>query len=194
MSRLGRLVVSAALPLTVGRSDVPVFAGFYAGEFTSGVGFLRGVFLRGATLASPLAFPNTVHNAPAAHLAIAGSLSGPSETVLGGPDTLWRLLERALCHVSIHAEPVIVVVADEGTAEVRDGFAMAGLPPVPEAAAAVLLGPAEGVHPRLNLYTGAPPPHLLRGGPGPARELIELLDAIEQGRAVAGPGLWLEGS
>ena len=68
LSRLARLVAVVAEPLIERGSDTAIFVGLNGGEFGSSVAFLRSYWLGGAAAASPLAFQNSVHNAPAAHL------------------------------------------------------------------------------------------------------------------------------
>ena len=121
MSRLARLVARAAEPLVHGPEDA-LIVGVSGGEFASSVAFLRSYYLRGAALASPLAFQNSVHNAPAAHLSIDLGLTGWSETLLAGEATFWRTLERGMSRVLASGAPVIVVIAEELSPEVRDGM------------------------------------------------------------------------
>lgn len=213
MSRLARLALTAVAPLPVTElADASAVFGLLGGEFTSGVAFLRSYF-KSPALSSPLAFQNTVHNAPAAHVSIETGLLGPSETLLAGTRTAWRALERALARVSQTGRPVLLVVADEATPDVRDGALAAGAAGVwGEAAAAVLLtsdGPGvrfawrEGPAP-VGAWGRAQPWLDLPGGGAPAfgwdaafglgagAELAALLSCLAVGGLFAGPDAWVE--
>lgn len=111
-SRLARLALAVAAPAAVAR-DVDVVFGTGFGEFGSTAAFLTSLFVKGQDRASPLSFQNSVHNAPAAHLAIALGLRGPSETLCAGPDTVFATFERALARVVVRRVPVLVVLADD---------------------------------------------------------------------------------
>ncbi len=149
MSRLGRLaavVTADVLSSREGVESIPLFWGTGGGEFSSTAAFLRSLFTKGPALASPLAFQNSVHNAPAGHLSIAFGLRGPSETICAGPLTTLRTLERAMVWVHLRREPVLVVVADDLGPDVQLGLQLAhpdGDVAWGEGAAAFVLGPGE---------------------------------------------------
>lgn len=124
MSRLTRLAAMAVEPLVTSPDDA-VIVGVSSGEFSSSVAFLRSYYLRGAALASPLAFQNSVHNAPAAHLSIELGFRGWSETLLAGEETFWRALERAMTRVILSEAPVLLIVVEDLSPEVRDGLVAA---------------------------------------------------------------------
>jgi len=213
MSRLARLFVTAAEPLVDLAPEATLIAGVSGGEFASSVAFLESYYVRGAALSSPLAFQNSVHNAPAAHLSIGLGLRGASETVLGGERTLWRTLERAMARVVVHGGPVLVVVAEDLTAEVRDGLAVAGATGKwGDGAAAFLLaansgipliwhdGPApEGAWARSQLWpderarSPVSAPWDATFGLGVGAEAVALAALLRAGSgAFAGPQSWLE--
>ncbi len=213
MSRLARLFVTAAEPLVELAPEATLIAGVSGGEFASSVAFLESYFVRGAALSSPLAFQNSVHNAPAAHLSIGLGLRGASETVLGGERTLWRTLERAMARVIVHGAPVLVVVAEDLTAEVADGLAVAGATGKwGEGAAAFLLtaesgipltwhdGPApKGAWARSQRWPDEPPRSPVSAlwdaafGLGVGAEAVALAAVLRGGSgAFAGPQSWLE--
>jgi 3-oxoacyl-[acyl-carrier-protein] synthase II len=159
MSRLARLAAVVTAPLVATRADrddLALFWGTGVGEFSSTAGFLRTLFTKGPAGASPLAFQNSVHNAPAGHLSIALGLRGPSETLCAGPLTALRTLERALAYLVANDRPALVVVGDELGPDVQQGYTFAGGgAPVAEGAAALLLEPA-GDGPALT-WLDAPP-------------------------------------
>lgn len=149
LSRAARLACAAAAPVLAGRPDLgtlPLFWGTLYGEFSSTLAFLRSLHARGPGGASPLAFQNAVHNAPAGHLSIGFGLKGPSETLCAGPLTSLRVLERAMAWVELRRAPVLVVVGDDLGPDVRLGLELAGAGGViGEGAAALILGPGEGL-------------------------------------------------
>lgn len=148
MSRISRLAAAATAPVLAGvdRARIPLFWGTVYGEFSSTFGFLQSLFTKGPQGASPLAFQNAVHNAPAGHLSIGFGLRGPSETLCGGALTSLRTIERALAWVQIRQEPVLVVVGDELGPQIQRGLALANANAAfSEGAAALLLGPGEGI-------------------------------------------------
>jgi len=214
MSRLARIAATCAAPVLEGRSDLDTLALFWGtgiGEFSSTTTFLRSYFQKGAAGASPLAFQNAVHNAPAGHLSIAFGLRGPSETVCAGPLTALRTLERALVWVTLREQPALVLVADDLGPEVQQGylFADAGSP-MGEGGAALLLlpegegptltwedaPPAPGDWHRRHAYPleappgGVGPAHDARLGLYPAVDLVALAACVRAGGTVAwgGPG------
>ncbi len=214
MSRLARIAAACAAPVLERRADLDALALFWGtgiGEFSSTATFLRSLFLKGAAGASPLAFQNAVHNAPAGHLSIAFGLRGPSETVCAGPLTAIRTLERALAWVMLRERPALVLVGDDLGPEVQQGytFADAGAP-MGEGGAALLLLP-DGDGPTLTWEDAPPAPgdwhrrhaypleerpmapgpaHDARLGLYPAVDLVALASAVRRGGVVAwgGPG------
>lgn len=161
MSRVARIAAACAAPVlerpgAPDRADLALFWGTGIGEFASTAGFLRTLFSKGPAGASPLAFQNAVHNAPAGHLSIAFGLRGPSETLCAGPLTSFRALERALAWVTLYERPALLLVADDLGAEVQHGFTFAAAAsPMGEGGAALLLLP-EGDGPVLR-WEDAPP-------------------------------------
>lgn len=197
MSRLARLAAMAVEPLVTSPDDA-VIVGVSSGEFASSVAFLRSYYVGGAHLASPLAFQNSVQNAPAAHLSIELGFRGWSETLLAGSDTFWRTLERAMTRVIVSQAPVLLVIAEDLSPEVRDGLVAArARGRWCEGSAALLLEPSGGTG--LRWRDDAP----RRGGAhsvggGPAREAAALVDLIHADRGTLSPppgsriNAWLE--
>jgi hypothetical protein len=146
MSRVARLAACVAAPLVQDRTDRETLALFWGtgwGEFSSTAAFLRTLFTKGPSGASPLHFQNAVHNAPAGHLSIAFGLRGPSETICAGPLTALRAVERALVWVTVHEAPALVVLADDLGPDVQQGHTFADArAPMSEGASAFLLAPA----------------------------------------------------
>lgn len=186
MSRLTRLAAMAVEPL-VSEPDDAVIVGVSGGEFSSSVAFLRSYYVGGAALASPLAFQNSVHNAPAAHLSIELGFRGWSETILAGEDTFWRALERAMTRVIVSQAPVLLIVVEDLSPEVRDGLSAANARGRwCEGAAALRLEPARGT----ELCWRDDPQR--RGGAysvygGPAREAAALVSLVHADRGTLAP-------
>ena len=152
LSRLARLaaVVTAALGPSLD-PEIALFWGTSFGEYSSTFQFLRSLYAKGPAGASPLAFQNSVHNAPAGHLSILFGLRGHSETLCAGPDTGLLLVERAMIWVALHRKAALVVMGDEAGPEVQNGLRLAGVTStLGEGAVALLLEP-EGVGRRLRL-------------------------------------------
>jgi hypothetical protein len=105
-----------------------------------------GEVLAGPALASPILFPETVFNAPAAHLAAVLGSTGPNDTLVGGPAGFVAALSHAagwLC--DNRADGVLVVGAEEAdplTAGAVGLFAPGAV--VAEGAGALYLEPADG--------------------------------------------------
>ena len=218
LSRLARLVAVVAEPLVERGSDIALFVGLNGEEFGSSVAFLRSYWLGGAALASPLAFQNSVHNAPAAHLSIELGLRGHSETLMGGVATVWRTMERAMCRVLLTGKPALVVIAEDLCPEVRDGISALGVGGTwGEGAAAFLLAPSTGeatAGVRIRWHDGGAPAEAWhrrqpwpderdhtparrawddRFGLGAGAEAAALAALVSAGvGSLAGPGAWLE--
>jgi hypothetical protein len=146
-SRVARLAAAAVAPVLeaadLDRDELPLFFGTGLGEYSSSYGFLKSLFTRGAAMASPLYFQNSVHNAGAGHLSIAFSLRGPSETLCAGALTTLRTFERALCWLEANGGHALVVLADDVTPESAAGWALGGIDIQPgEGGAAFLLSAA----------------------------------------------------
>ena len=149
MSPLSRLVASACAPLLEGREDLdtlPVIWGTALGELGPTERFLGRLFTEGPERASPLAFQNSVYNAPAGHLSIGLGLKGPSETVSGGAASGLAALGRGIELIELGASAVLVVAGDDITATYAKGFEVNGRSdPLGEAVVALLLTPDRGV-------------------------------------------------
>lgn len=169
LSRLARLaaVVTAAVgPLA--DPEIALFWGTSYGEYASTFQFLRSLHAKGPAGASPLAFQNSVHNAPAGHLSILFGLRGHSETLCAGPDTALLLIERAMIWVALHRKAALVVMGDEAGPDVQNGLRMAGVTgTLGEGAVALLLEPeGEGRRLRLVAQSSSGAWHRHRGWPG----------------------------
>jgi len=175
MSRLTRLVVATAWPLLAGRDDLdrlPVVWGNGLGELVPVARFLDRLYAEGPQAASPLAFQNSVTNAPVGHLSIGLGLRGPSETLsAGGASGLGALLRAADLVRLGRADAALVVAGDDRNEVVERAFGLLPCPPPPgEAMAAMLLarggpGPALSVAP--GLPSRFPGPLLCRATPLP---------------------------
>ncbi len=192
MSPLSRLVAAAAAPLLEGRDDLdtlPVIWGTALGELGPTERFLERLFTEGPERASPLAFQNSVYNAPVGHLSIGLGLKGPSETLSASACSGLAALARGLELIALGAPAVLVVAGDDITETSRKAFALHGAhPALGEAVAAVLLT-AEGPGPRVELLDGVHPlgeaPLFARRAALPAESpLPELPDAIAPERCL----------
>ena len=155
-SRISRLAIAAVAPAAAHLdAHTPLLFGTGVGEFASTASFLETLFRKGQAGASPLAFQNAVHNAPASHLAMAFGLRGPCETLCAGPGTSFAVLERALVALRVRGERVLVVLADECGSAVAAGLGYTGLA-LGEGAAAFVLD-AEPGGARLVMDDGPPP-------------------------------------
>ncbi|HNH49074.1 MAG TPA: beta-ketoacyl synthase chain length factor, partial [Myxococcota bacterium] len=172
LSRLARLaaVVTAAMGPPPD-PDIALFWGTSCGEYSSTFQFLRSLHAKGPAGASPLAFQNSVHNAPAGHLSILFGLRGHSETLCAGPDTALLLVERAMAWVALHRKAALVIMGDEAGPEVQTGLRLAGVTgTLGEGAVALWLEPAgEGRRLRLVERPGAGAWHRHRAWPGEPR-------------------------
>jgi hypothetical protein len=152
MSRLARAVAVVCERLLDGGSegpvprDIPVVWGSAVGELVPTGRFLDKLFESGS--ASPLAFQNSVYNAPSGHLSIALGLTGPSETIVAGPATGTAALERGLVLARKHGH-CLVVAGDDLSEPLREAHRMNGTE--------VLLGEAVGA---LLLHTGEQGPEI----------------------------------
>ena len=150
MSRLARLVATAAAPLA--EADVPIVFGTAIGEIVPTARFQQRLYTEGPDRASPLAFQNSVYNAPAGHLSIAMGLRGASETVCAGGATGLAALLRGMALLDRH-ERVLVVAGDDANPSLARACQLNGLPQPGEAMAACLIGRGTG----LSLEVGAAP-------------------------------------
>jgi len=147
MSRLGRLVTQVSAPLLTGRVDLDTLAvvwGTVFGELGPTGRFLDRLFTEG--VASPLAFQNSVYNAPVGHLSNALDLRGMSETLSAGGATGLAALARGIDLIALgRASSVLVVAGDVLSPGVRRSWDLLGVEgPLGEAVAAVLLHDGEG--------------------------------------------------
>ncbi len=150
MSRLTRMVVATAAPLLEGRGDLdslPVIWGNAMGELVPIARFLERVYGSGPEHASPLAFQNSVTNAPAGHLSLALGLQGLSETISAGGASGLVALQRGVDLLRLgRARAALVVAGDDLNPVTERAWALQGsAPPLGEAVAAVVLsvdGPA----------------------------------------------------
>lgn len=152
MSRLARLVATAASPMA--SESVPVVFGTAIGEIVPTARFQQRLYTEGADRASPLAFQNSVYNAPAGHLSIALGLKGASETISAGGATGLACLLRAMALLERH-EQVLVVAGDDANPSLARACELNGLPAPGEAVAACLIGRSGG--PRIHLEVGPAP-------------------------------------
>jgi hypothetical protein len=169
MSPLSRLVASAAAPLLEGRDDLetlPVVWGTALGELGPTERFLDRLFTEGPERASPLAFQNSVYNAPSGHLSIGLGLKGPSETVSAGACSGLAALARGLELIALGAPTVLVIAGDDITETWRRAFALHGSPPPLGEAVVALLLTASGPGPTVELLDGV---HPIDGAPLLAR-------------------------
>ncbi|HJN76070.1 MAG TPA: beta-ketoacyl synthase chain length factor [Myxococcota bacterium] len=150
MSRLSRMVATAAADLAA--EDVPVVFGTAIGEIVPTTRFQDRLYTEGPDRASPLAFQNSVYNAPAGHLSIALGLRSLSETVAAGGATGLSALLRGMTLLRQHDE-VLVIAADDDNEHIAAACATNGLPAPGEAVAAVRIGRA-GEGPRIRLGAG----------------------------------------
>jgi hypothetical protein len=170
MSRLTRMVVATAAPLLEGREDLdtlPVIWGNTMGELVPVGRFLDRLYGEGPQACSPLAFQNSVTNAPVGHLSIGMGLRGPSETLSAGGASGLAALMRGVDLLRLGRAPAVLVVAgddlNEHTRRAWDHTAEA--PALGEAMAAVILC-TDGPGPGLELEQGLAPLH---GAPTLAR-------------------------
>ncbi len=111
MSRLARAVAQVCVQVLEDQpTDLPVVWGSAVGELVPTGRFLDKLFESGA--ASPLAFQNSVYNAPVGHLSIALGLTGHSETLVAGPATGTAVLERGLILARRHGRCLLVAGDD----------------------------------------------------------------------------------
>jgi len=160
MSRLARLAAAAAVPLLEAREDratLPMVWGTSIGELGPTSRLLRRMAIEGPATASPLAFQNSVTNAPAGHLSIALGLKGPSQTVSAGGATGLTALLRGMLWLRRGAQAVLVVAGDDRTAMWDHAWALQPDPPPLGEAVAALLLTADGAGPRVTLQLGAHP-------------------------------------
>ena len=117
MSRLTRMVVATAAPLLEGRDDLdtlPVVWGNGMGELVPVGRFLDRLYREGPKACSPMAFQNSVTNAPVGHLSIGMGLKGSSETIAAGGASGLAALMRGIDLLTLgRAETVLVVAGDD---------------------------------------------------------------------------------
>jgi hypothetical protein len=161
MSRLTRMVVATAAPLVEGRDDLdtlPVVWGNAMGELVPVGRFLDRLYREGPQACSPLAFQNSVTNAPVGHLSIGMGLRGPSETISAGGASGLAALMRGVDLLRLgRAAAVLVVAGDDLNDHTRQAWLpFPDAPPLGEAMAAVLLE-RSGAGPRLEVEAGLTP-------------------------------------
>jgi hypothetical protein len=165
MSRLSRLLAVAAVPLIADRSDLHELAivwGTSLGELVPTSQLTQRLYREGPRSVSPMAFQNSVYNAPIGHLSISLGLRGPSETVCAGGASGLTALMRGISWLRAGAPAALVVAGDvtaplwERAWELRAELEGRPHPLLGEAVAAVLLV-ADGPGPRVQLHAGARP-------------------------------------
>jgi 3-oxoacyl-(acyl-carrier-protein) synthase len=183
MSRLTRMVVATAAPLLEGREDLdtlPVIWGNTMGELVPVGRFLDRLYGEGPQACSPLAFQNSVTNAPVGHLSIGMGLRGPSETLSAGGASGLTALMRGVDLLRLGRAPAVLVVAgddlNEHTRRAWDHTAEA--PALGEAMAAVILCTDE---PTLASVPGSVAPELSLGMV-PAGGLAWVVALVQAGR------------
>ena len=162
MSRLDRIVAQVATPLALGyrgTDQLAIVWGTVYGELGPTGRFLDKLFEDG--VASPLAFQNSVYNAPVGHLTNALDLGGPSETMSAGGATGLLALQRGIDLLALDRAPaVLVVVGDVLCDGVRRSWDLLDVrEDAGEAVAAVLLrrdGDGPTVEVELGPARGAP--------------------------------------
>lgn len=152
MSRLSRMVATAAAELA--SPGLPVVFGTAIGEIVPTTRFQGRLYTEGPDRASPLAFQNSVYNAPAGHLSIALGLKELSETVAAGGATGLSALLRGMTLLR-HFDEVLVIAADDANDALGAACAANGLPAPGEAVAALRIARA-GEGPRIQLELGVP--------------------------------------
>jgi len=165
MSRLGRLVAEVATPLLAGRADLDTIAvvwGTVFGEMGPTGQFLDRLLAEG--VASPLAFQNSVYNAPVGHLSNALDLRGVSETVSAGGTTGLAALARGIDLIALGRAPAVLVLAgDVLSTGVRRSWDLLGVEdPLGEAVAGVLLDQGEGMEVTIDATGSGPAPRFAR--------------------------------
>ncbi len=160
MSRLSRAAVSVAASLLADRGELEQLAvvwGNTMGELTPIARFLGRLYTEGPQHVSPMAFQNSVTNAPAGHVSIALGLQGLSETISAAGATSLAALLRAEDLLRLgRTERVLVLTGDDLNPTAERAWDLAGVEgPVGEAVAGLLLGP--GVGARLDIRQGADP-------------------------------------
>jgi hypothetical protein len=170
MSRLTRMVVSTAAPLLEGRDDLdrlPVVWGNTMGELVPVARFLERLYREGPAACSPMAFQNSVTNAPVGHLSIGLGLRGSSETISAGGASGLAALMRGVDLLELgRAECVLVVAGDDLNPSTERAWAHRSQAPVLGEAMAALLLSTTGPGPVLELRTALDP---LPGAPILAR-------------------------
>ena len=191
MSRLARMVATVALPLVAGLEGserLGIVWGTAVGELVPTSRFLERLFTEGPQAASPLAFQNSVYNAPVGHLSIALNLPGPSETLAAGGATglaaLWR---GAGMLATGEVDAVLVLAGDDISPTLQTSYRLVGETlPVGEAVAAVLLRSDQGRS--LRILPGRQPtdgPPLARAAPFPGESaLVSIPGAVAPERCL----------
>ncbi len=159
MSRLTRMVVATAAPLLEGRDDLdrlPVIWGTAMGELVPVARFLERLYREGPQACSPLAFQNSVTNAPVGHLSIGLGLRGASETLSAGGATGLTALMRGVDLLRLgRADAVLVVAGDDLNDHTQRAWTTLGRDDtLGEAMAAVLLA-VDGAGPVLEIELGS---------------------------------------
>jgi len=119
MSRLTRMAIATAMPMIEAvshRAQLGLVWGTRVGEIVPTARFLERLFLEGPERASPLAFQNSVYNAPAGHLSMGAKLRGATETVSAGGATGLAALLRGADMIRLGlASSVLVIAGDDRT-------------------------------------------------------------------------------
>jgi hypothetical protein len=159
MSRLARMAAVCAAPLAadLDPATTPVVWGTSIGECVPTQRFLTRLFDEGPKAASPLAFQNSVYNAPAGHLSIALGLRGASETVSCGGATGLVALRRGLELLALGAPEVLVLAGADRAPLLQRAWELEPDSAAPgEAMAAVVLR-AQGPGLPVSVHAGIAP-------------------------------------
>jgi hypothetical protein len=159
MNPLDRLVASVVSPLLPGldAANVAIVFGVYVGEVVATSKFLERLYEEGPSAASPLAFQNSVYNAPIGHLSINHGLTGHQETVSAGGASGLAAVHRAVDLLTLGvAEAVIVAAADDVNPTTLRAYELAEHPIAPGEMAAAILLSRQGPGPIVSLGDGDP--------------------------------------
>jgi hypothetical protein len=180
MSRLTRMVVATAAPLVRDRADLdhlPMIWGNTMGELVPVGRFLDRLYREGPKACSPMAFQNSVTNAPVGHLSIGMGLRGASETISAGGASGLAALMRGVDLLRLgRARAVLVVAGDDLNEHTTRAWAHLPDPPVLGEAMAAMILSVDGPGPVLELEQGLAPlpdaPVLARTTPLPGEPTL----------------------
>lgn len=184
-------------PADTGEADASIAASLDPATGTLSVERLAG---RGRDLYPPLLPLRTLPNMVLAHVSINLGLRGPADTRAGGPDACVQALRMGIQAVAEGRCPLALVVAADSWVDagsLRDHARLGRTAPPGEAAAAVLIGPAQSHGPHLvdqGAGAGAqeqPWSHWAALGQcGAADPLLALVLGAGQIRGVGAQGAW----